>query len=405
MSVPPELKDLRISLVFHGPGGGGAERVVLTLAQEFITRGIAVDLVMSHRHGPLEKLIPREARIIGIHPTTRWKFRISAVRSPRELWPLLYKKRNQRDAIRHAPALARYLRREQPSAVIASELPYNLATLLAREWAGTPIPVIAREDCHVSHYLASRSPNDRQAFSALLRHLYPCADAVVAVSAGVSGSIRDFAGVEDVKVIYNPVVSEALQARADEQVDHPWLAQHKVVLAVGRIHPQKNYPMLLRAFARLRIEMPAKLIILGTGEDGEYQLQLDSIAESLGISGDVAFLGFQDNPYAYMRRSSMLALSSDFEGLSNVLIEALACGTPVVSTDCPSGPAEILDNGAYGELVPVGDDLAFANAMKNVLDNRPDPERLKSRAAMFSVQQSVDSYLKLVNNCMKKNGT
>jgi glycosyltransferase involved in cell wall biosynthesis len=398
----PKLPDLRVGLVFHGPGGGGAERVVLTLAKEFLARGVGVDLVMSHRNGPLEKYIPEKARIFDIHPAPRWKFRIHILTSPRNLRRGLYNKRNQRDAIRHALAISKYLRREQPAAVISSELPYNLATLLAREWSGKQIPVITREDCNVNHYLASRGHNDREAFSTLLHHLYPCADSLVAVSEGVSDSIREYSDVDDVKVIHNPIVSDTLQAKADEQVDHPWFEHHKVVLAAGRIHPQKDYPMLLRAFARLRVERPAKLMILGASKDRAYQHQMERIADGLGISSDIAFLGFRDNPYAYMRRASLLALSSNYEGLPTVLIEALACGIPVVSTDCPSGPAEILDNGAYGPLVPVGDDVAFASAMKNVLDNPPDTQRLKNRAAMFSVEKSVDSYLALVESCIRK---
>ena len=337
---------------------------MITLAKEFLDRGVMVDLVMSHRDGLLEKYIPEKARVFDIHPTTRWKFRINILRGPGKLWPVLYRKRSHRYAIRHASSLAKYLRSEQPSAVIASELPYNLATLLAREWARKQIPVITREDCNVNHYIASSRPHDRRAFSTLLRYLYPCADSLVAVSEGVADSIREFADVDGVKVIHNPIVSDTLLARANEQADHPWLGQHKVVLAAGRIQPEKDYPTLLRAFARLRSELPVKLMILGASESREYQQQIHDIIDDLGISSDVAFLGFVDNPYAYMRRASLLALSSRYEGFGNVLVEALACGTPVVSTDAPSGPAEILDNGAYGELVPVGDDLAFANAMK-----------------------------------------
>jgi glycosyltransferase involved in cell wall biosynthesis len=404
MSKSPQPSDLRIALVFHGPGGGGAERVVLTLANEFLARDIAVDLVMLHRDGPLQKYIPKKARLFDIHPVPRWMFSISVLRGPRNLLPVLSKKRNQRHAIRQAPAISKYLRREQPSAVIASELPYNLASLLAREWSGKKIPVITREDCNINEYLASRKPHDREIFRTLVRGLYPRADSLVAVSEGVSDSIRELVDVDSdhLRVIHNPIVSDSLQVKAFKQVDHPWLAQHKVVLAVGRIHPQKDYPMLLRALARLRTRQSIKLLILGTTQDKKYQEELEGIADDLGVSGDVAFLGFVENPYAYMRRASLLALSSSFEGLPTVLIEALACGTPVVSTDCPSGPAEILDNGAYGPLVPVGDDVAFANAMKNVLDNPPDPQRLKNRAAMFSVEKSVDSYLELIESCIRK---
>ena len=401
-----EQQGLRIGLVFHGPGGGGAERVILTLAEEFIARGIAVDLVMSHREGSLRKNIPSKANLIDISPTSRLKFRVNTLRGPFDVLQVLFRKRNQRHAIRHAPAISRYLRRWQPSAVIAAEIPYNLATLLAREWSGTRIPVILREGCDLGHYIASRKLHDREAYTRLIPRLYPRADALVANSNGVSASICRFADIEPDKlnVIYNPIVSDALKSKAREPVEHPRITGKHAVIAVGRLHPQKDYPMLLRAFARLRAERPVKLMILGTGEKAEYREQLESICKDHGLTSDVSFLGFVENPIAYMSRASLLALSSTYEGLPTVLIEAMACGCPVVSTDCPSGPAEILDNGTYGPLVPVGDDLAFAKAMRDVLDNPPAPQILKSRAAMFSVEQSVNHYLALIESCINRSG-
>ena len=400
MPATYDQQGLRIGLVFHGPGGGGAERVIL------IARGITVDLVMSHRDGSLRKNIPSKANLIDIYPSSRLKFRVSTLRGPFDVLQVLCRKRNQRHAIRHAPAISRYLRRWQPSAVIAAEIPYNLATLLAREWSGKRIPVILREGCDLGHYIASRKLHDREAYTRLIPRLYPRADALVANSNGVSASICRFADIESEKlnVIYNPSVSAALKSKASEPVEHPWLTGKNIVIAVGRLHPQKDYPMLLRAFARLRAERPVKLIILGTGEKAAYREQLDKICKELGLTSDVSFLGFVDNPVAYMSRASLLALSSNYEGLPTVLIEALACGTPVVSTDCPSGPSEILDNGAYGALLPVGDDVAFANAMKTMLDNPPDPQRLKNRAAEFSVEQSVNRYLALIESCVRKSG-
>jgi glycosyltransferase involved in cell wall biosynthesis len=171
-----------------------------------------------------------------------------------------------------------------------------------------------------------------------------------------------------------------------------------VVLGTGRLHPQKDFATLIRAFARVRAKRPARLMNLGAGAaaDSGYAADLRRLVTQLGIADDVETPGFAHNPFAYMSRAAVFAFSSRYEGLGNVLLEAMACGTPVVSTDCPSGPREILDDGQFGTLVSVGDEAALARAIENALDDPPAPDRLRARAQLFTVERAATRYLELL---------
>jgi glycosyltransferase involved in cell wall biosynthesis len=167
-----------------------------------------------------------------------------------------------------------------------------------------------------------------------------------------------------------------------------------VILGVGKLERQKDFPTLLRAFARLRVEGPFRLAILGEGPQRD---QLERLARDLAISGDVLLPGFQMNPFAWLARAAVFVLSSAWEGASNALMEALACGCPSVSTDCFSGPSETLDAGRYGPLVPVGDDRALAEAIAHVMRSPQDRARLMARAEVFSVDRAATAYLDVLS--------
>jgi glycosyltransferase involved in cell wall biosynthesis len=229
----------------------------------------------------------------------------------------------------------------------------------------------------------------------LMRWSYPRADAVTAISVGVAEDLARVTGLQDerIRIIYNPVVTSELQERAAEGVDDTWLGpdQPPVILGVGRLVKQKDFSTLLRAFALARKRIKVRLIIIG---EGEQRNALKDLGRELGVEEEVRLPGFVTNPYAYMARSAVFALSSKWEGLGMALIEAMACGTPVVSTDCPSGPREILEKGRWGRLVPVGSVESLAQAIvETVEDPGCDPQR---RAAYFSVQAAVDQYLQLL---------
>jgi glycosyltransferase involved in cell wall biosynthesis len=194
-------------------------------------------------------------------------------------------------------------------------------------------------------------------------------------------------------VTYNPVTTDDLPRLAAEPLDHPWVAPGAppIVLGAGKLKPQKAFDVLLRAFSHMRARRPARLVILGEGPE---RSRLEALARKLGVAGDVALPGFAANPFAWMSRCGVFALSSAWEGLPGVLIQALACGCPVVSTDCPSGPSEILEPGGLGRLVAVGDTEALAAAIEEALTEPPSTaEARRDRAREFSVERIAPRYL------------
>jgi glycosyltransferase involved in cell wall biosynthesis len=293
---------------------------------------------------------------------------------------------------------------ETPRVVISNLSHLNVLLLFARMLSRVPTGVIAVEHNTLSIVLENTPKLSPRLLPSLMRLLYPKASFIVGVSQGVVDDLKKVLGFESPKfrVIYNPIVDEDLLKKAEEPVDHPFFGEGKppVVLAVGRLHVAKDFPTLLRAFALVRREIPSRLLILG---EGEKRQELESLARKLGINGDLDMPGFVKNPYKYMRRASVFVLSSQWEGFGNVLVEAMACGCPVVSTDCPSGPGEILAGGEYGILVPVGNPEKLAEAILGVLTNqelaRELSEKGKRRAQDFTVERAVKEYLKLVEEC------
>jgi glycosyltransferase involved in cell wall biosynthesis len=229
----------------------------------------------------------------------------------------------------------------------------------------------------------------------LIRKVYPQADLVLAVSQGVAEDVSSCTGLspKGISTIYNPMLITRIKAQSILPVSHPWFDTERipVILGVGRLVPAKDFSTLLKAFAHVLTKRPAHLLILGEGRERQM---LEKLAVELGIASDFLLPGFVSNPYAYMSRPTVFVLSSLLEGLPNALIEALACGCPVVSTNCRSGPKEILDNGTYGSLVPVGNDRALAEAILHTLEYPPSAERLRSRAAEFDIQTIAEQYLR-----------
>jgi glycosyltransferase involved in cell wall biosynthesis len=222
------------------------------------------------------------------------------------------------------------------------------------------------------------------------------ADAVVSVSNGVADDLAQCAGVprEDITVIHNGVVTTNVDRLASAEPAHPWFAgETPVIVAMGRLVPQKDFKTLLAALASVQDSCCARLLVLG---EGPMRAELESLATSLGLADRVAFPGFVDNPWPYLSRADLFVLSSRFEGLPNVIVEALACGTPVVSTNCPHGPFEILDGGRYGVLVPVGDPTALGEAILSALSRSVDREQLKRRGRAFNVESCGAAYRELI---------
>ena len=351
--------------------GGGAQRVVVNLVQGVIERGHPVDLVLTTAEGVFLDQLPPEVRVIDLR----------AGRLLRSIGPL-----------------TAYLRRERPRVLVSSMTHANLIALFAARLAGRSTPVMVTEHDTMSQSTRHYGRVARVCWPYVLRTGYAGARWVVAVSRDAADDFARTSGLprERMHVVYNPVITPEIMALARQAPDHPWFAPGlpPVVLGVGRLTRQKDFPTLLRAFAEVRRTRAARLIILGEGEDRPL---LEKLVDELGVADDVALPGFHANAMAFMAGSRVFVLSSSWEGLPTVLIEALAAGTRVVSTDCPSGPREILQGGRLGALVPVGDVAALGEAIIGALA-RPAGSLPPDALLPFTRDAAVDNYLRLIEN-------
>lgn len=349
--------------------GGGAERVMVTLANAFAERGYAVDLVLASAIGPYLSEVSPAVNVVDL---------------------------KRARVITSLPGLVRYLRRRKPTALLSAMGHANLVALLANKISGgnTRVLVSERND-------TSLEANQNKGFRSLIiralnSYLYRSADAVHAVSHGVAvASARELRlPLERIQVVYNPVVTQQILEMSRANIDLPWLINdgRKLIVAAGRLTKQKDFATLIRAFALVQSKTNAHLVIMG---EGELRSDLEQLVVENSLQEAVLLPGFVENPFAVMNQADLFVLSSAWEGLPNVLIQAMACGTPVVSTDCPSGPAEILEKGQWGRLVPVSDVEALAKAMLATLTETEPPD-VASRAAYFSVKRAADEYLRLL---------
>ena len=390
---------MHIALFIRAVSGGGGARFILNLARSLVDKGHRVDLVMGRKEGPYLDEIPAGIRTVNL-----------AVRSSLQALGSLTRVRGDALALAKMvlapkshwilgaiPGLARYLVCERPQVMISAMNYPNIAAILARDVSRISTKLILTVHINLSANMANDQQSRRtRAYPKIARRFYPKSDAIVAVSKEVA---KDWSNVinlppDRITTIYNPVVTPELKDRAMEYACD-WLSPGSppVILAVGKLIPQKDFPTLLRAFARVSRMMKARLIILG---EGKQRLKLLKQAQDLGISDDLYLPGFVKNPFSYMAKASVFVLSSAWEGLPTVLIEALACGCPVVSTNCPSGPAEILENGRFGTLVPVGDDAGLAEAIFHCIKNPPDKNILMTRGQEFSIEHATEEYIALV---------
>ena len=359
---------LRLACYLPDLSGGGVERMRLHLLEALRDQGVEPTLLLTRGGGSLAGTVPDGIRVVSF--------------------------RNRRTAS-DLPRLALWLARNKPDVLLSSMGHNNVVASLARIVAGSRTKLVVCQHNALSH--EARSGGSYRALPALLRALSPVAAGIVAVSEGVADDMVDCTGIrrDRITVIPNPVVTPSLAARAAAPLDHPWFAKGAppVYVTAGRLVPQKDHMTLLRAFALHRRLRSARLLILG---EGPLHAELEGEAGRLGILADVRFEGFVANPLPYVTRAAAFVLSSVHEGFGNVLVEALACGTPVISTDCPHGPAEILENGAWGVLVPPGNHVALAQAFDADLRARFSPAQSRRRAAHFSVERAAASYLALV---------
>jgi glycosyltransferase involved in cell wall biosynthesis len=387
-----------VAFLMGNLNGGGVQRMTMLLAGGLAERGAVVDLVVCDRQGELGGQISRALRVVTLEQGNPLAARLAVLRADPQgmaayLRPLTTIKYAS-PTLGYLPALARYLRRARPDSLFSATSYLNIEAVLARRLAGVPTRLVLSDRSHFSSGKPRKAWRQRH-LAAAMRRTYLQADAITAVSNGVADDIARSIGIarEAITTLYNPTITPDFAARASQSIAHPWFegGAPPVLLGVGRTTFQKDFSTLLRAFARVRQDRPVRLAIIG--ESNEKQTaRLQGLAGALGVQDDFVLLGYQPNPLPYMARAAVFALSSRYEGFPNVLLEALACGTPVVSTDCPSGPAEILDSGAYGALVPVADDAALAAAITATLADPPDRARLRARAALFDYRTAIARY-------------
>ncbi|MGF1641749.1 MAG: glycosyltransferase [Rhodospirillales bacterium] len=389
----------RIALVTRCLDGGGIQRSLITMGAVFAERGFDVDLLVGDASGPMREACPPSIRLVALPISPVLKARAWLVAADpagaRAIWPLLVGPGPR--MIRHLPALVGYLGRWRPDALVAAGTQSNVGVILARRIAGGTTRIAVSERNAMSVVARRGRGGFRRSYPGIARRLYPLADAVVAVSHAVADDLAslDVLPRQSIAAVYNPVVTPGLDALIAAPIDHPWLDDDgaPVVLGVGRLHRQKDFPTLIRAFARIAARRDARLVILGEGEE---RGRLEALSRSLGIAERISLPGFVANPFPWMARAGVLVLSSVLEGFGRVLTEAMACGCPVVSADCPGGPREILGHGRYGRLVPVGDDRALAEAVLATLGHPPTRAALRRRAARFTAHACADRYLELL---------
>ena len=362
-------KTHRIAFLLRDLGEGGAERSALRLANGLARRGQAVTLLLLKARGPMLASVAPEIEIVDLGGSFF--------------------------------ALLSELRKRRPDFL----LPVYTAmrALLSKLLLKGPFQVVLSQR---NMFTLDRGPIQTRLRFLRSRLLYPLASSCVCISQGVAEEMRTLGLIDPAKieVIYNPVVTDELKAQAEEPPNHPWFAPHSppVILGVGRLGDQKDFATLIEAFALLAPSHPdIRLLILG---EGKQRAMLEKLVRDRGLSERATMPGYVSNPYPCMKHAALFALTSRFEGFGNVVAEALACGCPVASTDCRSGPAEILDHGRYGELARVGDPADMARAMEKALKNSPPPEVLRKRASYFSEARAVEGYLNLLDRLRSEGG-
>lgn len=357
----------KIALIVPSLRGGGAERVTVLLANGFANRGVDVDLVVCEAGGVYRDDVDSSVRLVELNVS--------------------------RVALSIAP-LIKYFREVKPYAIVSAMGHLNVSCILAKIISRSQSKILV-----VEHNSISKKARDRNIKSVLflMRYLYPFSDEIAAVSARAADDLSVAIGLDrnKIKVLYNPVVSDLIPQKALLPVDELWFSESgiPVFLAIGRLTPQKDFVTLIRAFKLVCMKFPARLIILG---EGEMRCELQDLIEENYLNNYIKMPGFVDNPFAYISKANAFVLSSRWEGLPTVLIEAMACGVPVIATDCPAGPAEILEDGRWGRLVPVGDVDALSFAMIETIADECHPD-VEKRAHDFDVDKSVKGYMQVLS--------
>lgn len=369
MNANPELvpTDLKICVFLPSLAGGGAERVMARLTNEFSHRGFEVDLVLAHADGPYLSDLSDKVNLIDLE--------CSGVLSA-------------------LPKLIKYLNKHEPNSLLTAMNHSNIVATVATIFSRSKVRLILSERLHFGAHLKRSHSLKEWIVKCLMHFLYRRADKIICVSKEIEHYLLSSLNLDKNKIttIYNPVVDQKLIEDSHAPNSHQWLQSKDlpVIVSAGRLNAQKNQTLLIDAFHQLIQTKKARLIIFG---EGELRHQLEQQIKDLNLIDHVLLPGFESNLFSSFRKADLFVLSSDYEGLPGVLIQAMACGLPIVSTDCPTGPAEILEQGKWGELVPVGDRVALSNAIATALDKTSYPA-VEERAQFFNVETATQQYLK-----------
>ncbi|CAN1525085.1 RfaG Glycosyltransferase [Methylophilaceae bacterium] len=363
------MRNFRIAIVIPNLCEGGAERVAVNLANSFVKRGYLVDIILMSAVGQfIDDLLP-DVHVVDL--------KVNRMRGL--LVPLI-----------------QYLRNNRPNSLLANMWPITSFAMLACKLAMVDTRLVVVEHTTWSRSEICRLRYKRWQVSTLMHLTFKFVDGVVAVSQSAADDLARFANLkrDNITVIYNPIV-DLHRVMAVDLLPQilGWSGSSKLVLSVGKLKAEKDYETLLKAFALLLLHLDAKLLILG---EGECRAALELKAQQLGIENDIFMPGSVKDVVPFYQQADLFVLSSVTEGLPTVVIEALAVGLPVVSTDCLSGPREILSDGKYGELVPVGDVKALASAMLNSMNKKHNRIALMERAKDFSIDKAVDKYVDIL---------
>ena len=364
----------RKSLVVYLPdlSTGGVERVHINLAPAFIEAGFDVTFLLHRNVGELASFIPPGVRVITF----------GCNRTLKSLFPLM-----------------RFLRQESPDILLSNLGHNNIIAIWAAMLAKVPTRVIVSWHNTLSAESRANTNWQYRILPWLCRRFLNKADGIVAVSKGVADDLTSVTGImrDRITVIYNPIVTREFDVLSHEVARHPWLADGapSFLLGVGRLSAQKDFALLISAFTSVAQTRNIRLILLG---EGPLRANFMAQAQTLGVADRLSMPGFLPNPLPFMRKAAALVMSSRYEGFGNVLAEALACGTAVVSTDCPHGPAEVLEDGKYGILVPVGNIEAMAKALTQVLEHPPEKKNLLARGQEFTAERAAGLYISLFNS-------
>lgn len=383
-SARTDLARPDVAILIYDLRASGVVRNALRIARQAAMAGMDVDVVVVQAQGDFRPFDHPRVRLVSLMPqapANRFLGTLSA-----------------------ASRLRAYLQRHRPRVLFsAGNHIHPLAAMACFQLKDRP-RLIMRASNDLTHARRSgwESAVSRllaASLRPLLRAMFGMADRIVSVSDELARDLGRRLGLRhtEISVVPNGIDIHRVSQLSRQEVQHPWFApgQPPVILGIGRLHRQKNFPLLLRAFALLRRQQPARLMILGAGAPQALK-ELQDLAERLGVAKDVAFLGYMENPFAYLRRASLFVLSSSWEGMSNALLEAMACGCPVVATRCPTGTIEVLADGEFGPLVEIENDEALADAMRWRLGQPRQSSRLMARAQEYDLSRTLDAYTRLL---------